>query len=149
MLSSRFSPGFCTTRTTANCEGRFLLAFILSTMGDCPGNKIVNSEQSEIFLECVIFAEKAKDSAQIHRSYAMFSMFNMFNQSPTNANNVPRSPLTISEALADSVRDEQPVPPEPAYKPFDEESALRDAPYKPYPDKPGPHEPPYEPYKGM
>jgi hypothetical protein len=79
----------------------------------------------------------------------MRNMFNMINQSATDANQVPAAPVTNSEVVPGTERDKQPPPLDPAYKPFDQESALRKSSYKPYPDKPRPNDPPYEPYKGM
>jgi hypothetical protein len=79
----------------------------------------------------------------------VFSMSNIFNQSATDANKISGAPLTNSEVQPESERDKQPPPLDPAYKPFDQESALRKSSYKPYPDKPRPNDPPYEPYKGM
>jgi transposase len=76
-------------------------------------------------------------------------MFNVFNQSAADARKVPGVPLTNPELLPDSERNKQSPPLDPAYKPFDQESALRQSPYKPYADKPGVGEPPYKPYEGM
>lgn len=73
----------------------------------------------------------------------------MSNRSATDANKVPGAPLTISEVLPGPEGDQQPPPLEPEYKPFHEESALRESVYQPYSEKPGLYEPPYEPYKGM
>ena len=67
-------------------------------------------------------------------------------QTATDPNKTPGAPRAISEV---SPGDEQTSPLEPAYKPFDQESALRGSRYQPYSEKPGLHEPPYEPYKGM
>ena len=79
----------------------------------------------------------------------MLNMTNTFNQSAASANNDPAAPLTISEVLPGSERGEQPPLVEHAYKPFDQESALRESPYRPYSNQPGLHQPPYEPYKGI
>ena len=76
-------------------------------------------------------------------------MFNRFNQSAADANQIPGGSLANPEVQPEPERDKQSPPLDPAYKPFDQESALRESPYKPYPDQPGVHAPPYEPYKGM
>ncbi len=90
--------------------------------------------------------DKGRTQSEIYRSQ---SVFNISSQSATEANEFPMAIMAISEVLPDPPHDKRPPPVDPAYKPFDEESALRESPYKPYPEKPGLHEPPYEPYKGM
>jgi hypothetical protein len=144
-----FFSGLCATCGATNREGQFLLGFHDFHNERLPRNKMFNSDQSEIFREPIISAETVEGHCSNSQELQVSNMSNMFNQSATDANKVPAAPLTNSEVLPDSERDKQPRPLDPAYKPFDQESALRKSPYKPYSDKPWPNEPPYEPYKGM
>jgi hypothetical protein len=48
--------GLCATRGATNREGQFLLRFHDFYNGRLPGNKMVNSEQFEIFRERIIYA---------------------------------------------------------------------------------------------